>query len=427
MQYKRRVFVMTDISTLEAGKGEPDDTQSLVRLLLYANEMDLVGFAATYTVHTEGVNPDYIRQIIESYRQIHRNLLRHDPSFPSAEKLLNGLCSGCAKPGLDKIGGESEAARRILLAADMSEESLWIIAWGGVTDLAMALRIAREEKDAGALSLFIAKLRIYAINDQYDNCGPWIREQFPDLFYITNHRACRGMYRLGDQSLCSPAWIEEHLAKSPLIDAYPVYRGGDIYVPFFGRVEGLSEGDSPSFLYLANRGPGDPDHPEYGGWGGRFVNKSGTRHYFDAADTWNGIFSEWASVFRYRADVQTDFALRSRWCLPDSPVLPYPELNLSAPSTTLPAGGIMELKAELRSVPAEPVEYSWTCYPEAGSFESGLFIKDPAGAVCGIMSDRRIAKGGKAHIICRVSTSEAPARISYRRLILSVEGNNVQE
>jgi hypothetical protein len=418
---------MTDISTLEGGKGEPDDTQSLVRLLLYANEMDLVGFAATYTVHTEGVNPDYIRQVIESYRQVHRNLLRHDPGFPSAEKLLTGLCSGCAKPGLDKIGGESGAARRILLAADASEEPLWIIAWGGVTDLAMALCLAQAEKTGEDFSLFTSKLRIYAINDQYDDCGPWIRDQFSNLFYITNHRACRGMYRLGDQSLCSPAWIEEHLAKSPLIDAYPVYRGGDIYVPFFGRVQGLKEGDSPSFLYLVNRGLGDPEHPEYGGWGGRFVNKGGTRHYFDAGDTWDGIFSEWASVFRYRADVQTDFALRSRWCLPDSPVLPYPELSVSAPSRTLPAGEIMELKAELTSAPDKPVDYSWTCYPEAGSFGSGLFIKDPSDAVCGIMADRRIPKGGEAHIICRVSTAEDPARISYRRFILSVEGGNVRE
>jgi hypothetical protein len=423
---KCRVFVMTDISTLEAGKGEPDDTQSLVRLLLYANEMDLVGFAATYTVHTEGVNPDYIRQIIGYYGQVHRDLLRHDPGFPPVEKLLSGVYSGYAKPGLDKIGGESEAARQILLAAEASEEPLWIIAWGGVMDLAMALRIAREEKDAEALSLFISKLRIYAINDQYDNCGPWIRERFPDLFYITNHRACRGMYRLGDQSLCSPAWIEEHLAKSPLINAYPVYRGGDIYVPFFGKVQGLKEGDSPSFLYLVKRGLGDPDHPEYGGWGGRFANKNGSRHYFDASDIWDGIFSEWASVFRYRADVQTDFALRSHWCLPDSPVLPYPELSVSAPAK-LPAGEIVELKAELTFPQAKPVNYSWTCYPEAGSFGSGLFIKDPGEAVCRIMSDRMIPKGGDAHIICRVSAGEDPARISYRRLILSVEAGDVRE
>jgi hypothetical protein len=290
----------------------------------------------------------------------------------------------------------------------------------------MALWIARKEKTAEALSLFISKLRIYAINDQYDNCGPWIRERFPDLFYITNHRACRGMYRLGDQSLCSPAWIEEHLAKSPLINAYPVYRGGDIYVPFFGKVQGLKEGDSPSFLYLVKRGPGDPDHPEYGGWGGRFTNKNGSRHYFDASDTWDGIFSEWASVFRYRADIQTDFALRSHWCLPDSPVLPYPELNISAPAK-LPAGEIMELKAELASPEAKPVDYSWMCYPEAGSFGNGLFIKDPGQAVCRIMSDRMIPNGGDAHIICRVSAGEDPARISYRRLILSVEGGKVRE
>ena len=31
-----------------------------------------------------------------------------------------------------------------------------------------------------------------------------------------------------------------------------------------------TEGDSPSFLYVYSNGLNDPEHPEYGGWGGRF-------------------------------------------------------------------------------------------------------------------------------------------------------------
>ena len=39
---KQRAIVLTDISYFE-----PDDTQSLVRLLLYSNQMDIEGLVAT--------------------------------------------------------------------------------------------------------------------------------------------------------------------------------------------------------------------------------------------------------------------------------------------------------------------------------------------------------------------------------------------
>ena len=44
---KIRVIVMTDISSIQAGVNEPDDTQSLVRFLLYSNEFDIEGLIAT--------------------------------------------------------------------------------------------------------------------------------------------------------------------------------------------------------------------------------------------------------------------------------------------------------------------------------------------------------------------------------------------
>ncbi len=38
---------------------------------------------------------------------------------------------------------------------------------------------------AGRLEEFVAKLRVYTISDQ-DDSGPWLRRQFPDLFYIAS-------------------------------------------------------------------------------------------------------------------------------------------------------------------------------------------------------------------------------------------------
>src|SRR4030042_2074077 len=42
---KTRIFILTDI------ENEPDDAQSLVRFLLYANQFDVEGLVATTSVH----------------------------------------------------------------------------------------------------------------------------------------------------------------------------------------------------------------------------------------------------------------------------------------------------------------------------------------------------------------------------------------
>jgi hypothetical protein len=52
---KNRVIILTDI------EADPDDTQSLVRLLLYSNQIDIKGIVATTSCwHTEIVNPESI-------------------------------------------------------------------------------------------------------------------------------------------------------------------------------------------------------------------------------------------------------------------------------------------------------------------------------------------------------------------------------
>ena len=56
---KARLFVLTDI------EADPDDTQSLIRLLLYANDIDIEGLVATTSVHKKAAPaPTSIRDVI---------------------------------------------------------------------------------------------------------------------------------------------------------------------------------------------------------------------------------------------------------------------------------------------------------------------------------------------------------------------------
>lgn len=82
---KPRVFILTDISN------EPDDAQSLVRYLLYANQFETEGLVAcTSTWMKKTVHPEDIEKIIRAYANVVDNLNKHvhpDHPYPSAQHL----------------------------------------------------------------------------------------------------------------------------------------------------------------------------------------------------------------------------------------------------------------------------------------------------------------------------------------------------
>jgi hypothetical protein len=74
--------------------GDPDDEQSLVRFLLYANEWDVEGIIANRqrTRRPENKNPEatglgVVRRQLGAYRECYPNLSRHDPRYPRPEEL----------------------------------------------------------------------------------------------------------------------------------------------------------------------------------------------------------------------------------------------------------------------------------------------------------------------------------------------------
>lgn len=96
---KPRVFVVSDISN------EPDDAESLVRFLLYANQFTVEGLVAvTSTWMRTQVCPQDMLKIIDGYEKAVDNLNKHthpDFPYPSADyfrKLVKSgppVSSGC--------------------------------------------------------------------------------------------------------------------------------------------------------------------------------------------------------------------------------------------------------------------------------------------------------------------------------------------
>src|SRR5437867_8715050 len=85
---KPRVIVKTD--------GEIDDRSSMVRFLLYTNDVDVVAIIQTNSVHQlKGRSVEkWLEKEIDAYGQVYPNLIVHDLSYPSAEELRSKVYLG---------------------------------------------------------------------------------------------------------------------------------------------------------------------------------------------------------------------------------------------------------------------------------------------------------------------------------------------
>jgi hypothetical protein len=312
-----RLAVLTDIG------GDPDDRQSLVRLMVYANEFDLELLLAS-AAGTPGelkqaiVRPDLIREIVDAYGAVRPRLLRHAAGWPEADALRARIAAGNPHRGRAHIGDghDTDGSRALLAAVDAGTPArpLAIAIWGGQTDLAQALWRVKRERGAAGLAAFAARTRIYDIADQ-DGIAGWIRGEFPGLFYILNQAApgrdkregtFRGMYLTGDESLTSLAWIETNVrARSALGALYPTKTWT---AP---NPHGcLKEGDTPSWFFFLPRGGNDPADPSRPGWGGQF-RREPDGWYRDLEAT--SAFDPRSTVSRWRGEFQADFARRMAW------------------------------------------------------------------------------------------------------------------
>ena len=417
---RSRLVVLTDISTLTADQGEPDDTQSLVRLLLYANELDIEGLIASHTRHRDAVNPGFIEAIVQRYGQVHANLLLHDARYPSPETLLPVIRGGHRDRdhvGPDRDSPGSELITEILDRRD--PRPVWFTIWGGPHELAQAIWQAERTRTAAEFAAFKRKIRVHAIADQ-DATGQWIKANHPDIFYITSYQAFRGVYKDGDLSLVTPEWVDDNILNGhgALGAAYPNYDGGD---PWGRGVKGIKEGDTPSFLYLIPNGLGDPAQPTWGSWGGRFVGSAS--HYEDALIPSMGEHSPRATVYRWRRAYQADFQARLDWCVAEPEDANHaPVAHVAGPlRRTVRSGKTIELDASASSDPdGDEIRFQWWFYREPSTCAGWLMIQDPTRPRARLVTPA-VDKPETLHIVLTVTDNGTPPLRSYRRVIVTVD------
>lgn len=449
---KHRAIILTDIDA------DPDDTQSLVRLLLYSNVIDIEGLIATTSVWQKNrVRPELIRKVVHAYGEVQPNLNKHEKGFPSAKDLLKIVKQGIAKYGMEGVGEgkDSEGSDWIIKVLEENDERpLWVCVWGGANTLAQALYKIKNTKTENEAKRLISKLRVYTISDQ-DDSGIWIRKNFPELFYIVSPGDDYGSATWSaintfvegiNNETISNKWIAQNIQQGhgPLGAMYPDVAYG-------------MEGDTPSWLSLIPNGLNEPEHPDWGGWGGRYelyipdfknikegnsgvpIEPETRKIWTDAIDTYTPyIFNEYGrtvrrdtitfkdnkvTLWRWRDDFQNDFAARMDWCIksykeanhPPVPVLSHPEeLTVkSGKGFTLDAGGSYDPDGDNLS-------FLWFHYPEAGSYKKPIEINS-AENVCHVwVIAPKVEKGETAHFILRVTDKGNPPLTRYKRVIVNI-------
>ncbi len=430
---KPRLLVLTDIGQ------DPDDTQSLIRLLLYTDIVDIVGLVATadnnYAHEAAEVRPDILHDLIQAYAEVYPNLVRHSPQMTPPAALSATIFAGSNVAGRDvpaesAIGEDmdtpgSQHIYNEILRPDAG--ILNIAVWGGAVDLAQALYRIKQEGKTGRLD----HLRVYFIGHQ-DSTNLWIMQHIPDLLLIHARHpggaslksVYRGMFVGGDLSTLSREWIHEHIhGHGPLGDLYPTktWTGGEENNPHGA----IKEGDTPSFFYFLPLGLQDPAFPDYGGWGGRF-QKSG-KLWTDAQDTVGEITSGRATVFRWRNAFQADFQARLDWCIlsPEEANHPPRIHNKGQPASGpievwVKAGESMHLNAwEVEDPDGDALILRWWKYEEPSTFTGAVPIADPSSPHPTVTIPKE-ARGHSIHLILEVTDTGEPALTSYQRVILRV-------
>jgi len=435
---KPRVLVLTDIGN------EPDDAQSLTRFLLYTNEFDVEGIAATTSTWLrDKINPEMIRKRIRAYGKVRENLAVHADGYPEAEQLLSLVREGQPEFGMAGVGEgkDTEASEWIIETVDKPDpRPLWITVWGGAVDLAQALWKVKNTRPEEEVEEFVRKIRVYTISDQ-DDTGPWMRRTFPDLFYIvsihgwTDYRLSTWCGIAGDKwynfrgpdfSLVSNDWLDRNVREEhgPMGELYP-------------WTDYIMEGDTPSFLYLIPNGLGVPERPDWGSWGGRYeqteVGRGPGGHWGDTVDTVRGVdgllySNNQATVWRWREAYQNDFAARMDWTVAKS----FEEANHNPVVTlngepgkepveiSVRSGEEVRLKAGVEDPDGDSVSYEWFQYKEAGTHRGTVDLRNPHVRAVRFEAPH-VDEPRTVHFIVSVKDNGEPPLYAYRRAIVNVQ------
>ncbi|WP_346864089.1 nucleoside hydrolase-like domain-containing protein [uncultured Draconibacterium sp.] len=440
---KPRVIAMTD--------GEVDDRCSMVRFLLYTNDMNLEAIIQTNSVYQlKGWSSEkWIEQQIDAYEQVYPNLKIHDSAYPSPDYIRSKLFIGDEEsthvvvdhdaplriPGVEPVIDPanwadtpgSDKIVEILLEDD--PRLVYIQAWGGGNTAARAFYKLKTQYPAD-YKRAVSKVVMYNIWYQ-DGAGSYIEKYHPGVIMLLSHYFS-GTWDYGSQRYTKP-FVTEYLHNNhgPLAALYPQ--------------DYISEGDSPAFLYILGNGLRGYENPTWGGWGGRFYKVDGFENVYRDID--KGSFLRWIEY------ANRDFEARLKWCVADK----YEDANhkpnikiVGELDRTVKSGELVEIEAEINdpdpvdlealwekmgpivqqrgydksilpALAARQPKFSplWWQYVEAGSYQGNIKLSDPAQNKVQLVAPK-VNKPETIHLILEAKDGGSPGLTAFSRVVITV-------
>ena len=329
--------------TIITADPELDDLNSMIRLLLYSNEIEIEGLVyASSRFHWRGDGagtsfflPDreydepqtswrwapgerFIDDAVDAYAEVHPNLVVHDPRYPTPERLRSVIREGNVDFEGD-ISAETPGSRLIADALlDDRPGPLFLQLWAGPSTVARALRSIEERfrgtPDWEAVHAAVSAKAVitkFASQDGTfdDDIAPvWPGIRVIEVATLAWGYMARRTIPAAQHGLLSAEWMRENVTSvGPLGALYRVWGDGrqmvagdmtdyfhlsglsadelrahgyQVWIDPQPAGEWISEGDSTNMLNLLVPSLRGHEHPSYGGWGGRYEPTS------EGADTW---------------------------------------------------------------------------------------------------------------------------------------------
>lgn len=440
---KPRIVVMTDIGPADV---EPDDNESTVRLLSYADRFEIEAIITTVGWNCDPYPSewaDYLHRVVEGYKSDVNNLMKRSQQttfkslseeetepqelgyWPSYDYIKSRCYMGSQKAGIGVIGedNDTDGSRAIIKLVDEADERpIWFLAWGSGNTLSQAIWRVKQERSPEELKKFLNKCRLYTITDQdmvyamrmqrdYSS-HMWLRKEFSDdLMLVWDESAWLNQNELGKSNWDKyAAQIQGH---GEMGKCYPTFLWG-------------VEGDTPSFLHVMPNGLNDPDDPKQVGWGGMHLFGISPDNTTYCYTNWQQPLKDLSNEYEHHfyPDEYNDFAARIQWAETGegnhNPLL-NPEGDYRPIVLSAKAGESVVLDLSKAIDPdGDNLSFNWWIQTDLEQTEmmAVLFGQNKPMAEVNIHNK---AAGKEIHVIAEVHDDGPYDLVSYQRYIIKVK------
>jgi hypothetical protein len=460
---------------------ELDDSNSLVRFLLYSAEVETEGLIyASSQFHWRGDGkgtrfsmPDreysrgginlcpctswrwkpgerYIHDAVEIYATVYPNLRVHDRNYPTLEFLRSKIREGNVEFEADtsKDTPGSDLIKRVLL--DDTPGPVYLLAWGGQSTIARALKSIRQQYEGSQdWSKIVEKVSrkaiIQAFGDQDGTNASYIKPEWPGIEFRQMSTAtwgygARSVVRPEFARYLSAEWTRENVSSvGPFGAFYRVWGDGKQMVPgdifdYFGL--DLSAEELRAKGYRVWTPP-----QEKGAWisegdTSTFMNliDNGLRAHEDvsfggwggrnAADTdASGTSPRDYATARWFEFAQRDFAARLKWTVtPTFAAANHePGVTVSGPLNRSAApGSIVRLVATATDPDRDALTMKWWQYTDGDTYPGTVSLSTPETLTTTFQVPADAKPGQTIHALIQVTDNGTPALTSFQRVIVTV-------